>query len=106
MLDINLTEIEKDIKSGKIIPRWNAFYGRGFYQPCGKTIIRITQSDICRQYFGIETGRKDRGRGEEPLYGCFKGKELIWPAGAGCAGPWGTCPIYEKLENLIKMYDR
>jgi len=62
------------------------------------------KSEICRQYFGIKTGRRERG--EETLYGCFEGEKLIWPAGAGCKGPYGTCHIHEKLENLIKKYDR
>jgi len=53
--------------------------------------------------FGTETGRREKEK--ETLYGCFKGEELIWPAGGGCKGPLGTCPIYEKIKILIKKYD-
>jgi hypothetical protein len=44
------------------------------------------QSEICHQYFGTETGRREKEK--ETLYGCFKGEELIWPAGVDVKDHW------------------
>lgn len=104
MLVINLTEIESDIKNGKIVTR-----DLGFYKPLGDgTIESIMQSEICHKYFGIEHCGKTRycEDGKKIIYGCSKEEDLIWPAGAGCKGSWGTCPIFEKLEILFDKYDK
>ncbi len=92
-----LTQIESKIESREIIPRDNKFYN-----PCEDGIIKpIMQSEMCREYFGIESKARKNEK-NEICYGCFIGEELIWPAGAGCEGPYGTCPVYKELKKFFR----